>query len=1103
MQNVHSDKHHSGRVDNVVSNTQSENRQKGVVSTDSGLENVPPPGSHPLDDSSSGQRELPGDTSLDNRARDQDDDYPNSKEKNTGSGNCSSQRADNRSLPVWSNSRESGLLGTWSGRVQKLGSRHTPGSTSISHSGHGRNSHCDKRRSKSPSFSDSARSRSRERSRKYSGKKKSHRQRSLSGDSYRRRHKKHHSRSCSHGDKRSRSHHHTRGRNRSCDKRRRSSSSPSLQEKRSQISCSSSDKDLVQDVVSGSITDNEFEGESVASPAKKSVPTTHRVKDKTSTHSEEADDKKISYAESIEEVFNLLPASICPRKNESSIPSKPRSGIYLLNPSEDKESSSLPQSQLVKDIHNLVQTYVSDKVKLESGWTALISLEKELGTHMKFNKLHNEQFPAGVPKVDKDALKLDLSSTGSINVTSKFLESMECQARHIISINLYADLFATAAFIVMQSVDMDTNMLRRLVEALVNCLKHSTNLLVLLAVELMLARRELAISGCKILTDASKDSLRSVPFSADSLFGGKISEIQKANSVTHQQKLIADSVSQKPATLQSQSSQFRTPQVPRKKQDSKKVFPRPPRQCQDGRGGSRFSRGEGTSRRDRTVPSHRGASSDRRHRSISSTALSSKGSSSRRTPGPFCKRVGKNNSRQMDPFCRKGRLQGSFCQETDPFLISTVLQKGRKSCFRRRGPEAPPKEGSGEHKPGRSRFFLPNFPSSKKERKVKTYNRSVQTEQVPEYLVIQYGNSKQGQECDLSQRLSDITGSYGRLSSCSNSRDITEIFPILSEGSSVSVQGTSVSGYKSFCLHSIDGCHSNTSQSSSNYSVSIPGRLAGQESVSSPVNQGQGVHSQIDYFTGSNNQSREIGTNSIPKFHIHRDGICNSRQYCQSSLGQSTRYSMLSILVSEAGCCHSKNVSLITGETECVCSICGFRQATSLPSPDGTFHTVETACTCTSTGAQNICHRTDKTSSGMVVGQGQIYTRSCSQTIPSSAHSLHRCEFSGWGAHLEPEGLMCHGVWQQNQSQLHINILEMKAILLALKEFQHILSDSSVMIATDSSSVVAYLQREGGTHCTTLCMEVWETLHWCHENGISLRVRHIPGRTNILADRLS
>ena len=94
---------------------------------------------------------------------------------------------------------------------------------------------------------------------------------------------------------------------------------------------------------------------------------------------------------------------------------------------------------------------------------------------MKFYKLHNEQFPASVPKVDKDASKLDLSSTGSISVTSKFLESMERLARHVIPINSYADLFATSAFSAMQSDDMDTNMLRRLVEALVICLKHFTN----------------------------------------------------------------------------------------------------------------------------------------------------------------------------------------------------------------------------------------------------------------------------------------------------------------------------------------------------------------------------------------------------------------------------------------------------------------------------------------------------------------------------------------------------------------------------------------------------------------------------------------------------
>ena len=110
---------------------------------------------------------------------------------------------------------------------------------------------------------------------------------------------------------------------------------------------------------------------------------------------------------------------------------------------------------------------------------------------------------------------------------------------------------------------------------------------------------------------------------------------------------------------------------------------------------------------------------------------------------------------------------------------------------------------------------------------------------------------------------------------------------------------------------------------------------------------------------------------------------------------------------------------------------------------------------------------------------------------------------SGWGAHLEPEGLLCHGVWTPVQSVLHINILEMKAILLALKQCHQYVANSTVLIATDNSSVVSYLKKQGGTHSPSLCMEVWDTLLWCNQEGIDLLVRHLPGKSNILADRLS
>ena len=109
----------------------------------------------------------------------------------------------------------------------------------------------------------------------------------------------------------------------------------------------------------------------------------------------------------------------------------------------------------------------------------------------------------------------------------------------------------------------------------------------------------------------------------------------------------------------------------------------------------------------------------------------------------------------------------------------------------------------------------------------------------------------------------------------------------------------------------------------------------------------------------------------------------------------------------------------------------------------------------------------------------------------------------GWGAHLEPTTLSFHGRWTENQSQLHINMLEMMAIRLALKQAKTFIHHSCIMISTDNTTVVSYIDKQGGTHSPNLCVEVWKILNWCLEQDIVIRVRHIPGKFNILADRLS
>ena len=107
----------------------------------------------------------------------------------------------------------------------------------------------------------------------------------------------------------------------------------------------------------------------------------------------------------------------------------------------------------------------------------------------------------------------------------------------------------------------------------------------------------------------------------------------------------------------------------------------------------------------------------------------------------------------------------------------------------------------------------------------------------------------------------------------------------------------------------------------------------------------------------------------------------------------------------------------------------------------------------------------------------------------------------GWGAHLDEH--TARGTWSLPESKLHINHLELKAVFLALKEFRTLVSNKTVLIATDNTTVVAYINKEGGMKSGSLCALLWRILSWCTRQQVTLRARHIPGRLNVIADKLS
>lgn len=107
----------------------------------------------------------------------------------------------------------------------------------------------------------------------------------------------------------------------------------------------------------------------------------------------------------------------------------------------------------------------------------------------------------------------------------------------------------------------------------------------------------------------------------------------------------------------------------------------------------------------------------------------------------------------------------------------------------------------------------------------------------------------------------------------------------------------------------------------------------------------------------------------------------------------------------------------------------------------------------------------------------------------------------GWGAHLEDRNVS--GKWTVIEQSSHINLLELSAVENALHHFRDNVKHRQVLLRTDNSTVVSYINRQGGTKSAALCVMTWRILHWCHLLGIQLKAAHIPGKKNVIADQLS
>ena len=107
----------------------------------------------------------------------------------------------------------------------------------------------------------------------------------------------------------------------------------------------------------------------------------------------------------------------------------------------------------------------------------------------------------------------------------------------------------------------------------------------------------------------------------------------------------------------------------------------------------------------------------------------------------------------------------------------------------------------------------------------------------------------------------------------------------------------------------------------------------------------------------------------------------------------------------------------------------------------------------------------------------------------------------GWGALCGNTSTA--GFWSLEEKGDHKNFLELKAVLLGLKSLCGALSEKHILVQSDNTTAVAYINAMGGIRsipCNEMAIMIWD---WCLNHNIWLGATHIPGSKNIQADKES
>ena len=124
----------------------------------------------------------------------------------------------------------------------------------------------------------------------------------------------------------------------------------------------------------------------------------------------------------------------------------------------------------------------------------------------------------------------------------------------------------------------------------------------------------------------------------------------------------------------------------------------------------------------------------------------------------------------------------------------------------------------------------------------------------------------------------------------------------------------------------------------------------------------------------------------------------------------------------------------------------------------------------------------------------EIYIQPPSTSIQTDASK------TGWGAVWDKNRV--HGHWNFEEQDQHINVLELRAILFAVKSFE-IERNSHIKVLCDNTTAVQVINKMGTSHspeCNEVCSKIWTD---AINRDYFISSTHIPGKFNPEADKES